>query len=156
VRDFDPELVPDAIAPMTEVLRTQTAQGRFGSLLLTAFSILAAVLAAIGLYGVLSFTVGRRTRELAVRMAMGADGGRLRRMVVSQGLRLAALGVALGFVTALLASRALRSLLFEVSLLDPTTYVGVTTLMVAVTALASWIPARRATRIDPHAALSSD
>jgi putative ABC transport system permease protein len=154
---------------MTDVLRVQTAQGRFGSLLLSAFSVLAAALAAVGLYGVLSFTVGRRTREIAVRMAVGADGGRLRRMVVSQGLRLAAVGVALGIGVAVLASRVLgsfllgvsavdpsSSLLFGVTPLDPLTYAAVAALMVGVTALASWVPARRATRVDPHAALSSE
>jgi predicted permease len=156
VREVDPELVPDAIAPMTEVLRTQTAQGRFGSLLLTAFSTLAAALAAVGLYGVLSFMVGRRTREIAVRMAMGADGARLRRMVVAQGLQLALLGIVLGIGTAVVASRAIRAFLFGVSPLDPMTYLSVATLMAAVTALAAWIPARRATRVDPHVALSSD
>lgn len=169
VRELDPELVPSLIAPMTDVLRVQTAQGRFGSLLLSAFSVLAAALAAVGLYGVLSFTVGRRTREIAVRMAVGADGGRLRRMVVSQGLRLAAVGVALGIGVAVLASRVLgsfllgvsavdpsSSLLFGVTPLDPLTYAAVAALMVGVTALASWVPARRATRVDPHAALSSE
>ena len=164
VHALDAELVPDLIAPMSEVVRTQTAQARFGSLLLSGFSVLAAVLASVGLYGVLSFMVGRRTREIAVRMAVGADGGRLRRMVVSQGLGLAALGVALGVgltvtasqVITAPASQAVGSFLFGVSLADPTTYLGVGALMLAVTALASWVPARRATRVDPHAALSSE
>ena len=156
LRAFDPDLPPIGMEPMAEALATQTAQGRFGSLLLGAFSVMAALLAAVGLYGVLSFTVGRRTREIAVRMAMGADAGRVRRMVVLEGLRLAAVGLVVGVLVAWQASGALEAFLFGVRPVDPPTYLAVAALMVGVTAMAAWIPALRATRVEPHAALSAE
>ncbi len=154
VRGFDPELVPSDVTPMARTIRTQTAQGRFGSLLLGAFSALAALLAAVGLYGVLSYAVGRRTREIAVRMALGADAGAVRRMVVLDGVKVAALGLVAGLVVAYFASRSLASFLFQVRPTDPATYAAVATLLLAVAALAAWLPARRATRVDPQRALT--
>jgi predicted permease len=154
VRGFDPDIPPVNLQPMTYALRTQTAQGRFGSVLLGTFSGVAVLLAAVGLYGVLSFAVGRRTREFAVRMALGARAGEVRRMVVADGLRLAVYGVMAGTVIAWPASRALTAFLFGVEPGDATTY-AVTVLLVAlVAALAAWIPAHRATRVEPHTALS--
>lgn len=156
VKRFDPNIPPVRLEPMTEALRSQTTQGRFGSLLLGAFSALATLLAAVGLYGVLSFAVGRRTREIAVRMAMGADAARVRNMVVFNGLRLAAAGLAVGTLVAWQASHALDAFLFGVRSLDPLTYVAGGALMAGVTAFAAWLPALRATRVDPHTALSAE
>jgi predicted permease len=156
VRAFDPALPPVGLSPMTEVLRTQTAQGRFGSLLLASFSGLAALLAAVGLYGVLAFTVARRGREIAVRMAVGADRRGIRRLVLRDGLRLSLLGVAIGVVAAAAGSRALTTFLFGVTPVDGPTYAAVAALMVGVAALASWIPAVRATRVDPQRALAGE
>jgi putative ABC transport system permease protein len=153
VGGFDPENPPINVQPMTQALRTQTAQGRFGAFLLAGFSAIAVLLAAVGLYGVLSFTVGRRTREFAVRMAMGARAGQVQRLVVWQGLRLAALGALAGTLIAWQASRALSAFLFEVQVGDRITYAATMIVIAVVAALAAWIPAYRATRVEPQTAL---
>jgi predicted permease len=153
IRAFDPELPLVNVQPMKDALRIQTAQGRFGSVLLATFSAIAVLLAAVGLYGVLSFAVGRRTREFAVRMAMGARAGQVRRMVVVDGLRLAMYGVVIGAFIAWQASRALTAFLFEVQAGDPATYALTVLLVAVIAALAAWIPAHRATRVEPHTAL---
>jgi predicted permease len=154
VQGFDPELPLVNVQPMTEALRIQTAQGRFGSVLLAAFSAVAVLLAAVGLYGVLSFAVGRRTREFAVRMAMGARAEQVRRMVVVDGLRLAAFGVIAGALIASQAARALQTFLFRVEAGDPATYALTVLLVALVAAVAAWIPAHRATRVQPQTALT--
>jgi putative ABC transport system permease protein len=162
LRGFDPEIPAVNLQPMTGALQSQTAQGRFGSVLLGLFSAMAVLLAALGLYGVLSFAVGRRTREFAVRMAIGARAGQVRRMVVLDGLRLAGVGVAVGAliawgagaVIARRASGTLTSFLFGVELGDPATYAVTVLLVVLFAALAAWIPALRATRVEPQTALT--
>jgi putative ABC transport system permease protein len=132
------------------------AQPRLYLVLIAAFAITAVLLAAIGLYGVLAFAVGQRTREIGIRLALGANRGEVLRMVMSQAGRLAVTGVAAGLVAALLASRLLRAQLFEVAPTDVPTYVLVGVGLLAVAMLASWIPARRAARIDPITALRQD
>jgi ABC-type antimicrobial peptide transport system permease subunit len=117
---------------------------------------LALVLGVVGLYGVLSYAVAERAREIGVRMALGADGRRVRWMVVRQGGGVLAAGVAIGAATALLASRALGSLLFGVAAFDPGTYVAVAALMLSVGLLASFVPAWRASRVDPMVSLRAD
>ena len=124
--------------------------------LVAAFAAVALFLAALGIYGVLSYSVSQRTREIGVRMALGARAGSVIALVVGQGLRLAALGAALGLVGALVLSRALRSFLYEVSASDPVTYLGVAAVLLAVGLLACLLPARRAARIDPLIALRYD
>jgi putative ABC transport system permease protein len=156
LRGYDRDLPAVHVQPMRDVLRAQTAQGRFGSLLLSAFSALAASLAAIGLYGVLAFAVARRGREIAVRMAVGADSARIRRMVVVDGLRVAVFGVGLGVACALYSSRSLDAFLFGVEPVDAPTYALLAVAMAALAALSAWIPAVRATRVDPQRALSSE
>ena len=110
---------------------------------------LALILGAVGLYGVLSYVVAQRTREIGVRMALGAEAGRVRRMVVLQGVRVVGVGIGVGLAVALGATRALSSLLFGVGPLDPVTFGAVAAAMAAVGLLASWVPARRASRVDP-------
>lgn len=156
VAEFDPLLPLTSSGPLASDLRNETAQARFGFLLLTAFSALAVILAVIGLYGVLAFAVGRRKREIAVRIALGAERANVRTMVVSQGMRLAGLGVVLGLAAALLASRSLEAFLFGVQPLDPMTFLLVGALMAAAAAVAAWIPAVRATRVDPQQALREE
>jgi putative ABC transport system permease protein len=114
------------------------------------------LLAAIGLYGVLAYAVGQRTREIGIRLALGARRSEVLGMVLSQAGRLVIAGVVLGLFVALLASRLLQAQLFEIAPSDVTTYVAVAIGLVAVSMLASWIPARRAARIDPMTALRQD
>ena len=155
VAAFDPSLAVFQAEPLGQALRSQTAQARFGTLLLGVFSALALTLALVGLYGVLSFAVDQRKREIAVRMAIGAEASTVRRMVVGQGLKLAALGVVVGLVIALLASRFLEAFLYGVEPLDVGTYALVSLLTVAATVAAAWLPAMKATAVDPQGALKA-
>src|SRR5262249_20828720 len=116
----------------------------------------ALALALIGVYGVMSYTVTQRVREIGVRMALGARPGDVTRMVVRQGLLLAAIGVGAGLVAALALASLMSSLLFGVSSTDPITYGAMAALLLGITALATWIPARRAARVDPMIALRQE
>jgi len=129
------------------------AQPRFNALLLSLFAGLALVLTAVGLYGVLAYAVALRTREIVIRMALGARRGDILRMVVRRGLALALTGVGIGLLAALLTTRLLRGLLFHVAPTDPATFVASGLLLAAVALAASWLPARRATRLSPMEAL---
>ena len=156
VEGFDPDLPVQRPGPMADALAAETAQARFGSTLLAVFSALAGVLALVGLYGVLAFAVDGRRREIAVRMALGAEAGRVRRMVVVQGMRLVAAGLALGLAGAWVATRSLEAFLFDVERADPVTWAGVTALLALVALAAVWLPALRATRIDPGRTLGGE
>jgi putative ABC transport system permease protein len=116
----------------------------------------ALLLAAVGIFGVMSYLVTQRTREIGVRMALGANPASVLRLVVGGALGLAGVGVAVGVLAALLGSRLLSGLLFGVGSLDPVTYVGAAAVLLAVAALASYLPARAATRVDPNTALRFD
>jgi len=129
------------------------AEPLFQTRLLTAFSVMALLLAAVGVYGVLSFTVTARTREIGIRMAMGATASDVMREVLRYTFTLAAVGVALGSAGAVAVTRVLSNLLFDVKPSDPAVLLGVAALLAGVAALAGWIPARRATRVDPVVAL---
>jgi putative ABC transport system permease protein len=126
---------------------------RMGAALLAVFGGLALVLAVIGVYGVLSYSVNQQTREIGIRMAMGAQTGRVLGLVVGQGMRLAAAGLILGLIVALVAMRYLSTLLFGVSAHDPLTFGGVSLVLALAAVLACYIPARRATKVDPIIAL---
>jgi predicted permease len=149
----------DSNLPLFAV-RTQTQQidqtlflDRLMSQISSAFALLALVLACIGLYGLLSYEVTRRTREIGIRMALGAKAGDVLRAVIAQGIALAAVGVTIGVAIALGVTRFLGSLLYNVKAGDPLTFAGVALLLVAVAALACYIPALRAARVDPMVAL---
>jgi putative ABC transport system permease protein len=133
-----------------------TAQARFSAELLGLFAFSALSLAVIGLYGVMSLAVTARTREIGIRIALGADQNRVQRLVVSEGVALVGAGAAIGVAGALVCTRLLQSLLFDLSPSDPATYVGIVTLLGVAAAAASWIPARRASRVDPVVALRAD
>jgi len=144
------------------VLKMETVEGLFGDLtaerrlqawLMAAFALAALVLSAVGIYAILHFTVAQRSREFGVRIALGATRQDLFRLVVGQGLRLPAIGVAAGLAGAFVVTRLIEHLLFQVSPTDPMTFCGVGVLLMAVALVACWIPARRATRIDPIASL---
>ena len=138
---------------MQQAVMGSVAERRFHLMLLGGFSVLALLLASVGIYGVISFTTAARTQEIGVRIALGAQRGDILRMVVAHGLRLAGAGVAVGLLASLALTRFLSSLLFGVSTFDLLTYAAIGTLLAVVALAACWIPARRATRIDPIRAL---
>ena len=122
----------------------------------TAFGAIALLLAVTGVYGMMAYGVAQRVHEIGVRMALGAHAGRVLAMVVGQGLRLAAVGVAVGLLGAWALTRVMDSLVVGVSPTDPLTFVSVAALLTGIAALASWVPARRAASVDPMVALRSD
>src|SRR5262245_29623661 len=138
---------------MEQFIGRSLAQDRFLLRLLGLFSTLALVLAAIGIYGVMSYTVNRRAHEFGVRMAIGARTVDVTRMVLKQGLNLTLIGVAIGLAGSLALTRLIKSLLYDVSATDPTTFVITTLLLTTAALLASYIPARRAANVDPMMAL---
>ena len=138
---------------MDEVISRSTESRRFSLALLGSFAALALVLAAIGIYAVLAYSVARRTHEIGVRMALGARSGDVLRLVLAQGLRVTTIGIVFGVAGALGLTRFLQSLLYEVRPTDPPTFVGVLLLLVSVSVAASYLPARRAMRVDPMVAL---
>jgi putative ABC transport system permease protein len=141
------------VSTMEGVLAESIAKQRFSSLLFGIFAAVALVLAAVGIYGVMSYSMAQRTREIGIRMALGAQRRDVLRLAVGQGLRLVAVGVAVGLALALALSRVMTTLLFGVSATDPATLVTISAVLVAVALLASYIPARRATKVDPLIAL---
>lgn len=156
LRDFVPGAPMYRIFTMEALTDRANAQLSFTMLLLAVAAGLALVLGAVGLYGVLSYVVAQRTREIAVRMALGAEGPRVRRMVVMQGGRVALTGIAVGVAVSLALSGVLESLLFGVRALDVVTFAAMPALMLAVAAIACYVPARRASSVDPMQALRAD
>ncbi len=156
LREMDPDVPMYAVRSMPQIREIAVAQPRLYLVLVGSFALTATLLAAIGLYGVLAYAVGQRTREIGIRLALGAKRGEVLRMVMSQAGKLVVVGVGLGLVAAVLASRLLRAQLFEVAPTDAVTYVLVATGLLMVSLLASWIPAHRASRIDPMTALRQD
>jgi len=156
VHELDADLPIFKLQTLEEIVSASVAQPRFYMLLLGGFAAVALAMAAIGMYGVIAYAVVQRRQEIGVRMALGATRDRVVRMVLRQGLVLAVIGAAAGLLGAFLASRGMRSLLYAVSASDPMTYAGVTLVLVAVAAIASYLPARRAARLEPQLALRAD
>ena len=156
LRDFDPRVRFATVRPLRTVLEPQARAWTLGATMFTVFGLLALVVAAIGLYGVLAFDVAQRTRELGIRTALGAERTRLLRSVVMSGVALGGAGVLLGLGVALVAGPFAGDLLFEVSPRDPLVLVGVAAVLLAVTVVASLLPGMRATRVDPMVALRSE
>jgi ABC-type antimicrobial peptide transport system permease subunit len=141
---------------MAGLAKDSMIQLSFTMLTLGIVSTLALILGAVGLYGVLSYIVAQRTREIGVRMALGAEAGVVRRMVVVQGARVVAVGIVIGVAAALLSTRALSTLLYDVTAIDATTFVGMSLSMIGIGLLASYLPARRASKVDPVESLRGD
>ncbi|MGH7482194.1 MAG: ABC transporter permease, partial [Longimicrobiales bacterium] len=154
--ELDPQLALYGVEALETTLSASIARPRFTATLLALFAGVAIVLALIGVHAVLSYTMARRAPELGIRLALGASRAQVLRLVVGEGVQLAAFGVALGLLGALAGGRLLASLLFGVSSTDPATFAAVAVLVLATAALASWLPARRALRIDPMRSLRAE
>jgi putative ABC transport system permease protein len=153
IRALDPSLPLTAVETMDQIVEKSAGPQRFNTMLLGSFASIALFLAALGIGGVLATSVSRRTREIGIRMALGARRPDVIRMIVSQGMALAGAGLLLGLPAAFVLTRMMSTLLFEISPRDPITFASVTALLIAVALVACYLPARRATRVDPMVAL---
>jgi putative ABC transport system permease protein len=152
LQDLDPE-IPTRFRTLSEVFSASLGSRRFNVILIGFFGLTALLLATAGVFGVMAYSVSRRTREIGVRVALGADSGDVLRMILGQGLRTIFAGVAMGIIGSLALTRTVETLLFGVTATDPLTFGGVTVLLIAVALLACYVPARRATKVDPLVAL---
>jgi putative ABC transport system permease protein len=153
VWEIDKDQPVSNVRTMEDVLSESIARQRFSMLLLGIFAALALVLAAVGIYGVMSYSVTQRTHEIGIRMALGAQRSDVLKMVVGQGLKLVLIGVVIGLLAAFILTRVMSSLLFGVTATDPATFITISLVLISVAVLASYIPARRATKVDPMLAL---
>jgi predicted permease len=156
VRELDPNIPVANIRPMTEVVSTALATPRLTGFLMGSFAAIALMLAAVGIYGVLSYLVARRTHEIGIRLAVGADRSQVLGLVLKQGMMLAGGGIVMGVIAALVLTRLMQSLLYQVRPGDPITFVTVTLALIAVALVASAVPAYRATRVSPLVALRTE
>jgi putative ABC transport system permease protein len=155
-RELDPNLPLFTVRTLEETIALNLARQRFAVALLGAFAVLGLLLAAVGVYGVMAYSVSRRAREMGLRMALGAQSGDVMRMVLREGLKLTAMGVAIGLPASLAVTQLMKNLLYGVSAADPLTFAGVPLLLAVVSMIACWIPARRAAKTDPMTALRQD
>ena len=153
VQALDPNLPAFNVMSLADNIDISLLPARFGAVLIGVFGFLALLIASIGIYGVMSYGVSERTHELGIRMALGARGGDVLRLVISQGMWLAVIGVAIGAGLALAVTRVVKSYLYDVSVTDPLTFIGIALLLIGVALLACYVPARRATKVDPLDAL---
>jgi len=156
IKEVDRQMPVSEVQPMTAFVDRAMASTRFALALIATFAAIAVVLAAVGLYGVLSTVVRQRTAEIGVRMAFGANTSSIFQLVIGHGLRLSALGIALGAVGAIALTRGMKTMLVDVRPTDPLTFVAIGVLFMAIAAVSSWIPARRAAGLDPNVALRDE
>jgi putative ABC transport system permease protein len=153
VRQLDPQMSVDLVAPMQQLVSNSISRPRLYAVLLGVFAAVAVILAAVGLYGVMAYSVTQRTREIGVRMALGAQRGDVMSQVVREGLALTVIGLAIGLIAAAMTMRYVENLLFGLTALDPVTFLAASLLFAGVATFASYVPARRATSVDPLVAL---
>jgi ABC-type antimicrobial peptide transport system permease subunit len=153
LREIDPKMPVSEFRPLGEIVDQAVAPKRLITLLLGLFSLLALLLASVGIYGVISYSVTQRTAELGIRMALGATNADIMRLVIGRGMTPVAVGLGIGLLTSLFLTRALRSLLFGVSATDPFTFISYALVLVCVALFACWMPARMAAKLDPLQAL---
>jgi ABC-type antimicrobial peptide transport system permease subunit len=156
IRQVDPDVPASSIRTMEDRLSASLAQPRLQAVVLGTFAGLALLLAGVGIYGVMSYAARQRTREIGIRMAIGASSRAILTLLLGRGLLLVAAGLTAGLLGAAALTRALRTLLFGVSTSDPLVFGGVTAVLAAVAMVAAWVPARRATRLEPVAALREE
>jgi ABC-type antimicrobial peptide transport system permease subunit len=152
-RDVERSFIITQVWTMDDVLATAVTQPRFNMILFGGFALLALGLGAVGIYGVISYAVAQRTREIGVRMALGAQSHDVLKLVVAEGMALAASGVGIGLLASFALTRLVKTLLFGVSATDPLTFGSIALLLTGVALVACWIPAWRATKVDPMIAL---
>jgi putative ABC transport system permease protein len=153
VASVDKDEPPHDMMTLEELRAESLTPRRVNMLLLGAFAVLGLLLASVGIYGVLSYSVSHRTHEIGVRMALGAGQGEILKLVVGQGLLVAFMGIGIGLVASMALTRLLQTMLFGIKPTDPATFIAVGLLLAGVALLASYIPARRATKVDPIVAL---
>lgn len=156
IKAFDPHLLITDMQPMDAVMEKAQASTRFSLLLIGTFAVIAALLAGVGLYGVLATVVRQRTAEIGVRVTLGAQPGNIFQLVVGQGLRLTAIGIVAGLIAAFILTRGMTTMLVGVKAADPATYSTTAVLFFIIAAMASWLPAWRASSLDPTAALREE
>jgi len=156
LRSVDPSMPASDFRPLQQFVDRAVSPKRFFVILIGAFAALALILATLGIYGVISYSVTQRTREIGVRMALGATAGNVQFGVVRGALRLAGIGIALGGIASFISARLLASLLFGVEPGDPATFIAMIALMIVVAMTAGYVPSRRASRINPSVALRAE
>jgi putative ABC transport system permease protein len=158
LREIDGDLAPYSVATMEQVINDTPSifLRRYPALLMAVFASVALILAAVGIYGVISYAVSQRTHEIGIRMALGAQASDVLRLIVQQGMIVAFTGIVIGLAASLALTRLLGTLLFDVSPTDPLTFTGVAALLLIVAFMACYLPARRAAKVDPLTAVRHD
>jgi FtsX-like permease family/MacB-like periplasmic core domain len=156
MKDLDPDVPLDRLRPMTDYVSDALAQSRLNLIVMSFFGSAALVLSCVGIYGVFSYAIGQRTREIGIRMALGQDAASVRNQVLLEGLRMTAASAAIGLGAAAVLTRSLGALLYGVKPIDPITFGAMPAILIAVALLGCYIPARRATMVNPIVALKTD
>jgi putative ABC transport system permease protein len=156
MKRLDPEMPLDRLQPMAAYVENALAQMRLNLIVMSFFGGSALLLSCVGIYGVFSYSVSQRTREIGIRMALGQNAASVRNQVLAEGLRMAALSTVIGLTAAVLLARSVASLLYDVNAADPVTFAVMAALLIAAAIAGCYVPARRATRVNPIVALKTD